>query len=104
MVPRKQPHAGCFYRSNHQPLRTRALLAQLPQRCCARFLNFGVRGQVLERQHIVRRQPQDLRWVERARQLTRREHSRVHRLCGFIVGNDEQQAGRVGSSHKQRQV
>ena len=96
----KQPHAGRFHGRDDEP---RLPAGDLPQRGRAPLLYFAVRGKILEGQDIVRGQPQHLMGLERTGEVAGREHGRVQRLGGVVIG-DQHQRRSLPRAHEVGQI
>jgi hypothetical protein len=75
----------------------------LPQRCGACLLNFGVGREIFERENVMGRESQDGFGGESTSQLAGAQDSGVKGLSGFVVGDDDDARG-VGSANEEREI
>ncbi len=81
-----QTHSSCGDRRDHH---TGCSGCNFPKRGGAGFLDFGVRRKILERQHIIGRQADDLLGRERAGYLAQRTHHRQQFVQRAVVGDSD---------------
>ncbi len=81
----------------------RSSSGHLPECGCARFLNFGVRREVFEGQHVVRGKFQDAVGRDRSSEVAARAKSYLQGVGGLVIGNDDDD-GRVRGAGEERDI